>query len=74
MGEMAKSLFMAFTFLFAMYYSMVGITHIISGALRVSLLAVFTEQKDKIYINIFPATLGIIGWTVFAAEKGVFNI
>lgn len=71
---MAKSLFMAFTFLFAMYYSMVGITHIISGALRVSLLAVFTEQKDKIYINIFPAILGIIGWTVFAAEKGVFNI
>lgn len=74
MGEMAKSLFMAFTFLFAMYYSMVGVTHIISGAIRVSLMTVFTEQKEKIFINIFPATLAIIGWTVFAAEKGVFNL
>jgi len=74
MSEMAKSLFMAFTFLFAMYYSMIGITHIFNGILRISLVSVFTEQKEKIFINIFPATLAIIGWTIFAAEKGVFSL
>lgn len=73
MNEMIKSLLMAFTFLFALYYSMLGITHILSGTMKASLMHVFTEEKEPIYINIFPAAVGILAWVIFAAEKGVFT-
>ena len=74
MDEMWKSLFMAFTFIFAMYYSVIAFTHLLSGVLRINLLAVFSEQKDLPMVNIFPSILAIAGWTVFAAEKGLFRI
>lgn len=72
--EILKSLFMAFTFIFAMYYSVVGLTHILGGVLKSALVNVFTDEKGVFYINLFPSFLAIIGWTVFAATKGLFKL
>lgn len=69
-----KSLFMAFSFIFAMYYSIVGLTNILHGSLKGALIAVFTEEPGTFYINIFPSFLAVIGWTVFAATKGLFTL
>lgn len=67
--EIIKSLVMAFTFLGALYYSVVGFTYVIAGAIRAG-----NPDNTNNVINAVPAMTACVLWTIFAAEKGIFTL
>ena len=67
--EIIKGLVMAFTFLGALYYSVIGVTYVIAGAVRAG-----NPENTNNIINAVPAMIACVLWTIFAAEKGLFSL